>query len=57
MFNKTWINSYKAWAAQHQKDIDLQECLPLDPYQVLCQFYGELRRVNGEVLYLVYLKH
>ena len=43
------------WVAQHQKNVDMNEYLPLEPYQVLCQFYGELRRVDGEVPYLNYL--
>ena len=47
------LNSYKAWAAQHKKKADLDEYLPLEPYQVLCQFYGELGRVGGEVPYLI----
>ena len=41
MFNKTWINSSEAFAAQHQKDLDLEEYLPLEPYQVLGQSYGQ----------------
>ena len=53
MFNKTWINSCQAWAAQHKKNVDLKEYLPLESFQVLCQFYGEIRRVGGEVLYLI----
>ena len=57
MFNKVWIDySYKARAAQHQKNVDLKEYLPLDPFSsVLCQFNGELR-VDKEVVYLSYLK-
>ena len=54
MYNKTWINSYKASAAQHQKNADLEEYLPPEPYQVLGQFYGELRGVDREALYLIY---
>ena len=25
VFNKTWINSDKAWAVQRQKDVDLEK--------------------------------
>ena len=57
MFNKLRLILIKAWLAQHQKNADLEEYLPLEPYQVLCQFYGELRRVDGEVPYLIYLKY
>ena len=56
MVNKTSINSYKALAVNHQKNVDLEKYLALEGYQVLCQFYGELRRVDGEVQYLIYLK-
>ena len=30
--------------------------MPLEPYQALCQVYGDLGRVDGEVPYLIYLK-
>ena len=53
MFNKTWINSYEAWAAQRQKDVDLEKYSSLELNQAFCQFYGELRRVDGELPFLI----
>ena len=55
MFNQTWINFYIAWAPQHQRNVDLGEYFPLEPYPVLFQCCRELRRVDGEVQYLDYL--
>ena len=46
MSDKALINCNKAWAAQHQKNVDMEEYFPLESYQVLCQFYGELLRNN-----------
>ena len=57
VFNKIWINSYETRAAQHKKFVDLEEHLPLEPYQVLCQFYRELRGVDGEIPCYIYLKY
>ena len=48
MLKKFLINSYKAWAVQHQKNVDLEKYSPLELNQALCQFCGELRRVDGE---------
>ena len=42
MFNKTWINSHKAWAVQRQKNIDLEKYLPLELDEAFFQFCGEL---------------
>ena len=47
----------KAWAAQHQNNVDLKEYLSLEPYQVLCLFCEELQKVDGEVPYLICLKY
>ena len=30
---KLWINSYKAWAAQQEKNFNSEEDLPLESYQ------------------------
>ena len=38
MFNKTWINRYRAWAAEHLKNFNLEEYLPVEPYPALCKF-------------------
>ena len=29
-FNKTWINSYKAWAVQRLKNVDVEKYSPLE---------------------------
>ena len=57
MFNKTWINSHKAWAVQRQKNVDLEKYLPLELNEAFCRFCGELRRVDGELPFVIYLKH
>ena len=57
MFNKTWINSYKAWEDQCQKNADLEKHSPLELDQAFCQFCGELRRVYVEVSFIIHLKY
>ena len=42
------ISSYNAWAVQHQKNVDLEECLRVEVYQMLCQFCGELGKAGSE---------
>ena len=44
---QTWINSYRAWAIERQKNVDLEQYSPLELNRVLCQFYAELRKADG----------
>ena len=44
----TWLNVYRAWAEVRYKKADLENYPPRELDTILCQFYGEVRKKNGE---------
>ena len=44
----TWINVYQTWAKERSKKPDREGYSPQELNSVLCQFYGEVRKKDGE---------
>ena len=44
----TWLNVYRAWAEVRYKKADFENYPPRELDTILCQFYGEVRKRNGE---------
>ena len=43
----TWLNVYKSWAVERNMKVQLEDYSPLELDVVLCQFYGEIRKKDG----------
>ena len=44
----TWIRVYQAWAEARNKNLNMEEYSPTELNEILCSFYGEIRRQDGK---------
>ena len=44
----TWLNVYKSWAVERNMKVQLEDYNPHELDVVLCQFYGEIRKKDGD---------